>query len=258
MGRGHERGPGTRREERLPSGSPRKGSSMRRMVAMIGVTLLSTLGSVASADEPASGSRAWPAGPMIQLGLRFGYAIPLGNLAKDAKTGTVGLPLRDTFVGGIPIVFDLGFRVAHNFYLGGYGQYGVMFVNDDKNPGCKQASCSGSDVRIGANLHYHISPQSPVEPWLGAGIGYEWMTLSASSDGNTVSATFEGVEILNLQAWCDFRGVPGFDIGPFVSFSLGRFSSGSVGGSTGGVSADIPNRSSHEWLTIGLRGVFSL
>ena len=50
----------------------------------------------------------------------------------------------------------------------------------------------------------------------------------------------------------DFRLSRAFGIGPFVDLSVARFSSGHddlVG------DFDIPNKATHEWLTLGVRAV---
>jgi len=44
------------------------------------------------------------------------------------------------------------------------------------------------------------------------------------------------------------------EVGPFLSFSVGKYGSASAGGT----SADIPMTAFHEWLQIGVRGTFNL
>ena len=48
---------------------------------------------------------------------------------------------------------------------------------------------------------------------------------------------------------------PNFALGPFASFSLAKYSAGSLGG---GSSMDIANTAMHEWLQFGVRGIFNL
>ncbi len=78
------------------------------------------------------------AGGKIKLGMRLGYALPLGNSSKDWK-------MSRTFTGMIPIWIDAGYMVTANIMLGIYGQYGIVMVKN-----CPSGiSCSASDIRFG-------------------------------------------------------------------------------------------------------------
>lgn len=182
------------------------------------------------------------------LGLRLGYGIPMGDATKDN-------PLSDGTSGQIPIWLDVGYMVTRNIMVGAYGQYGIAFVKD-----CPTGfSCSGSDIRIGLQGQYHISPAEKIDPWLGVGIGYEIASLKATAGSQEVSSTLKGMEYLNLQGGADFKVSPAFGIGPFLSFSLGQY--GSATTKIPGLpdqSGDIPETAMHEWLTLGVRGAFNL
>jgi len=59
----------------------------------------------------------------VEIGVRTGYAIPLGNAAGDAD-------LDQLYSGIIPLWFDLGYRLTPNVMIGGYFQYGFGLVPD--------------------------------------------------------------------------------------------------------------------------------
>src|SRR5438105_4003214 len=76
----------------------------------------------AGAEASASaGTTGGYADKKIRLGLRLGYALPMGNLAEGAKLG-------DGISGQIPIWIDAGYMVTPNILLGLYGQYGFVSV----------------------------------------------------------------------------------------------------------------------------------
>jgi len=190
-------------------------------------------------------------GSGLSLGLRAGYGLPMGDAAKDAK-------LSDGFSGQIPIWLDVGYKLNPNIYIGGYFSYGIAMLNKDKM-GCEgDVSCSGSIMRFGANAHYHIMPEASFDPWVGAGIGYEIAGMKAEAGGAEASTTWKGLEFVNLQAGGDYKVSPNFGIGPWLSFSLAQYSSAKVKTPLGEASADIEEKAMHQWLMIGIRGVYDL
>src|SRR5215469_13519205 len=117
---------------------------------------LATLGGIAlglavSVTTGTALADATPTG--IELGLRSGYSIPLGN-STGAPSGASAPNLSDTVNGMVPIWFDAGYRFNKNMMVGANFQYGIGFVNSDKNPGCKMSgvSCSVSDLMFGVQF----------------------------------------------------------------------------------------------------------
>ena len=217
-------------------------------------------GAVVFAQEPsmpATGPGA--SGPSevhgFELGLRVGYGLPLGA-AFQLPTGatTQNVNWSDLISGMIPFWADLGYRINPNWYVGGFFQFGLGFVPSNAcSPG---VSCSANDLRFGLNVHYHFLPEGPVDPWFGLGAAYEIWNLSGSGAGVSGSSSLRGFEFGNAQLGADYKVSPEFGIGPFVTFSVAQFSDASA--SSGGLSLSgaIQNKSIHEWLIFGLRGVY--
>jgi opacity protein-like surface antigen len=183
----------------------------------------------------------------VEIGLRVGYGIPLGDAAKDVKLG-------DSIKGQIPIRLDAGYRVTSNIYVGLYFSYGIAMINKDKVKGCDVADCSASTINFGVMGAYHISPAESMDPWIGLGLGLENVTQKVSLGGNSASSTIKGLTFLDIQAGLDFKATPNLLVGPVVSFALGQYSSVS----TDAGSADITDKGMHEWLTIGVRGAYGI
>jgi hypothetical protein len=173
----------------------------------------------------------------------------------------------------IPLQLDLGYRVIPELAIGGYVMYGFGFLPDDTSERCDDtdnvagvtASCSVHDVRLGIQAQYHFLPRKKLDPWLGLGVGYEWLTfgIDASGGGSDVdiSATIHGFEFVNLQGGLDFKVARGLGLGPFLSFSIGQYSdtSSSCSGACTGFnsnSEDVENKALHQWLLLGIRGTF--
>jgi outer membrane protein W len=219
---------------------------MIRLHALVaGLVVLSATGSAFAQDGGGSDKK-------FKLGLRLGYMIPAGKIDGDTTFGGItiaGAKLSDQLSGGVPIQIDAGYMVTPNILVGLYGQYAFLFTKNC-DPG---ASCSAHDVHLGVQAQYHIMPDQSVDPWLGLGVGYEWLVGSESGSVNG-SATTTGLELLNLQGGADFQAASAFTVGPFLSLSLGQYSSVSSNGN----SADITNKALHEWITVGAKGTFGL
>jgi outer membrane protein W len=125
--------------------------------------------------------------------------------------------------------------------------------------GCTNGvSCSADDLGIGIQGQYHIMPAASADPWLGLGFGYEVLGVSESAGGQSADVSFKGLEFLTLQGGADFKVADPVAVGPFVSFSLGKYSTQTNSGALGDQSGDIPNTAVHEWLTLGVKGTFGL
>jgi outer membrane protein W len=187
-----------------------------------------------------------------------------------SPTGTTAISsnhLSDDYTGMVPISIDLGYRINPAIYVGVFAQYGFVSFNHGTNPACLDGfDCSAHDIRFGLDLHYHFLADVGFDPWIGAGVGYEMLDFSASGSvrGQAIreDGNIRGFEFLNLQAGDDFHVTPHLVVGPFIAFSLGRFSSYSLDITSAGVSqspsGDLRKRGIHEWLTIGVRGQYGL
>lgn len=197
-------------------------------------------------------------GSGFALGLRAGYGLPFGKLAaSDGDTGKVS----DVVTGVVPLQLDVGYFVNSNVYVGANFQYGLGFLKEDCPEG---ASCSASQMRFGANVSYHFSPGQALRPWLGLGVGYEMLDISASASQGGISAktklSIRGLEFAALQGGFDYRLSKTLSVGPFVNVTAGQYSSAktsiSVDGVSGGdmdESTDIEDKAMHVWAQGGVR-----
>jgi outer membrane protein W len=213
-------------------------------------TLAVTLAAAGSASADAT-----PTG--LEIGLRSGYAIPLGNSVGGAGNNS----LSNTVNGVIPIWVDAGYRLNPNIYVGAFFQYGIGLVNSSAfvaqatTCGTVAVSCSANDLMFGVDAHYHFMPDGSFDPYAGIGVGYEILNLSASQGGNSFSLGLNGFQFVNLQLGADYKAMPNLGIGPFVMFSLGQY--GNCSTSLGGT-CTLPQTSMHEWLTLGVRGAYDI
>lgn len=222
-------------------------------VSLAAATLL--IAGASSAQQPT------PAGDRgaIQLGLRLGYGVPFGKTGRTA-TDLVDDDLSSSMKGQIPIGIDAGDLITPAIYVGLLFQYGFGLIGSSGEPGCSQSgvSCSTSDITLGINAHFHLNPTASFDPWIGLGVGYEWFNLSVDFAGQSASVTGSGLEYVNVQLGGDISVAPDFAVGPLVSFSAGQYSSVSSKNANTTTSQDITNKSFHEWLLFGVRGVYNI
>jgi hypothetical protein len=185
----------------------------------------------------------------IEVGLRTGYAIPVGNIQQS-------MPLADPVIGTIPIWIDAGYRFHPNAMIGAFFQYGIGLVNGGKGEGriCGGGSdCSASDMLFGVQFHYHLLPDQTIDPWGGVGFGYEILGLDDPGTANSAGVggtSYSGFQFVNLQIGADYKFKPNLGVGPFMMFSLGEYSRCSY---TSSGNCTIPSGAMHEWLTLGIR-----
>ncbi|WP_338864514.1 outer membrane beta-barrel protein [Myxococcus stipitatus] len=191
------------------------------------------------------------------LGLRAGFGVPFGKIAAS-DDGQTSNKLSDAFSAAIPLQLEAGYFFNPNIYVGAYFQYGILTLKDD----CAEGSdCSASQLRFGVNAAYHFQATPMIDPWVGLGIGYEISSQSASRTigSTTVEAdvSVKGLEFVSGQAGLDFRITPKFSVGPYVTYTLGQYSSIGISGSSGGTdvdeSLDIEEKAMHSWLYGGVR-----
>ena len=189
----------------------------------------------------------------LSLGLRSGYGIPKGYAAQGQDLS------QNRVKGMIPVWVDIGYRWSSNFYLGAFLQYGLGY---SPNTCGSDLGCSVNDLRFGVNAHYHLLPAALFDPWVGLGFGYEILNQSISGNvvGTPVNASshLSGLEFINLQVGGDFRLSSNLSLGPFVAFTVNQFSRASVSLGGGSNPIDLTNKAIHDWMIVGVRGVFDL
>ena len=200
----------------------------------------------ATSPAPAAASaEPDPNATHFEVALRVGFGVPLGSAYQNDTGGDQSLGDIDSFT--IPVQIDLGARLGGAWFLGAYFSYG--FGGSNSTTACSGGACTPSTLRFGGQVHWHLLGNASTDPWIGLGSGYE--RVSVSSDAGT--ATLSGWEFANIQAGLDFALGSAVKLGPWVSFSLGQYSSASSSGSGGGISIDLQNKTLHEWITGGIR-----
>lgn len=241
----------------------------RSWLALSLVALAPSLRAEESASEPASLDGAER---RIQLGLRTGFGVPFGGYADVRQLGTLldtdVNSLSDDTYGAIPLWLDIGYRLTPRLLLGVYVMYGLVLpkagaATDPLGGGCPNGlDCSGAGIRFGLQGQYHFAPAARVDPWLGLGVGYEWITshVEGQAFGFPIDVETEhgGPELLHLQGGVDVRLSPAFALGPFAALSAMQYTSCSATLDGEYTTCRLPDAAWHGWLVFGVRGALGL
>jgi hypothetical protein len=240
----------------------------RLLPATLGLCAVSSLLALpARADD---GAPSDPSG-RVHLALRTGFGVPFGKYA-DARTvatfrdDDVNAIADDTY-GVIPVWLDAGYWLSSNFMLGAYFMYGLVLpksapANDPLAGGCPEGfDCAATGLRAGIQAQYAFSVDGPLRPWIGLGLGYEWVHTDIEGSAGLalqLESSNSGPEFLHLQGGADVVLHPRFMLGPFASVSALRYTSCSV--KLGGQEqpCEIDQGAWHGWLALGVRGAFNL
>ena len=227
---------------------------MFRRLAVLALTL--ALPTLASAQYGPRRVRHWgygppPSGPTLSAWL--GVGVPSGNIS-DEGDGPLGDVVNNDFVIGV----GAGYRFNPLFRAGFFFEGAPLNIHDSA---CAPGDpCDGSDVRFGLDAQLHLAPYRRADPWVGMGVGYEWLSFHATGCDSTGACFAErfrygGWLFPRLSAGLDLAVSPMARIGPYLSYSAGQYANVDT---TSAGSQSIQNQSFHGWLEIGFRGSFDL
>lgn len=207
-------------------------------------------------DSDTTGDDTWMTNESgVALGGHAGYAIPFGNVAKDAGP----YDLNKYIAGALPFVFEIGYRITPKIYVGGYFSFAFAPTSSDL---CARVggdcSSSATQLKFGPQVRYSFTPERRFSPWVGVGGGYEVINLSIDQGNANESYTVKGWEFFTGEVGGDIHVARDFVIGPYASFGVGQYFSSDKTASTGGsTSSDFKSTSLHEWLTLGMRAQYA-
>lgn len=202
----------------------------------------------------------------FSTGLRLGLGVPLGKAVRDPFGAE--RDLNDLTPWRAPVWVDLGYALSGAVTIGAYAQVGVGGVGDS----CV-GDCDWSDIRVGGEAEWRFVPGAPVNPWLGVGLGWEWLSFRqlvsaevTDEMGNTVTATgrvaerFGGPELM-LHGGVDFQVEDALRIGPYASATVSQYLTDSFSCTPANElcpgDGSIDGSALHAWIGVGLRGAYT-
>ena len=146
--------------------------------------------------------------------------LPWGN-ASDLQ----GDELAARYGWQLPLVLEAGYKLSKPVFLGLYAGvgYGPVGSGNEAEAACaaEGVTCRALSFQLGAQAQYHFAPSDRINPWVGAGFGWEMARQSLSNGAYTETQNSSGLTLLKLGLGADYRSSFGF--GPFVEVSAGRY-----------------------------------
>ena len=176
----------------------------------------------------------------FQLGIRTGVALPAGKLSEGTAMDALA-------AAQIPLFVDVGAKISRYVFLGGYASFALGGVSDrwDRNSCRRDESCSTRSAHLGAQIQLHLGSFDRVNPWIGYGLGYEWLWTAGFPE-----TTYHGWEYGRFMAGFDLRLSREWGLGPFIDGTIAEYQS--ISGPTI-ATTDIDRTAIHSWVTVGLR-----
>jgi hypothetical protein len=147
--------------------------------------------------------------------------------------------------GAFPLVVDADVRLPGHFLVGVLFQYASLRDPADCGNNCFPSS---SATRLGVTLGYRRELGTRLRAQAGLGVGYEWLAVNGSEE-----LRWSGLELGRLETGADYLVAPRVALGPFVSFSLSRYTNGPLD-----VMGNANPPALHSWLLFGVRAGFSV
>jgi hypothetical protein len=195
-----------------------------------------------------------PAHHGFQLAFRTGVAVPFGNVSTTT-------PMSDALSLQAPFIVDIGGKPIPHLFVGASLGAAIGGAAGAIERTCEQlaVNCVGVGFRGSVLVAYNARPDEAINPWVGAGFGYEIGSSSGTNGRTTITNSFRGFEFGHLLGGIDFRLQEYFGIGPFIDAALGRYDFAESDTNAGGLvthrGGTIEDKSFHVWLILGVRVV---
>jgi hypothetical protein len=179
----------------------------------------------------------------FEAAFRTGLSIPVGFIESN-------LPVQEIAGLQVPVMLEMGARTSPRVFVGGYAAVGIGSTSRRFDQDfCNARDCAARTVRIGGELHLHIRPAEVVDPWVGAGIGYEWFFTSG-----TPKVHMSGVEAIRPMIGVDLRMSKSAALGFFLDAPLSVYTTYEPPVAELDRATD---KRIHSWVTFGIRLVLS-
>jgi hypothetical protein len=227
--------------------------------------------------EPVAMHRKGRVGPEFAVSGNAGLGA--GYVYKDSPTASGGresLKITDSAKVSVPVIAEVGVRATPHFYIGVWGSWEKVFTKENEFSCPAGFDCSTQQWRVGPEVRYHFAPHAGFDPWLGLGVGLEFLkshvtgtTQVPVAPGTTVPAqvdtqvTDRGPTFARVTLGGDVRVAHALSVGPIITASIGSYTVRTGTQTldiTGAGSREVPlapvDDGFHALFTVGLRVAF--
>jgi hypothetical protein len=170
----------------------------------------------------------------------------------QGNTGGLATRMSDLVTATVPLMIDGGYRLSRAAYVGGTIVWGPGIAPN--SGGCPvNGSCYRQDMQARVEARLYLDPRARTGWWVAFAMGWEAATFSEGTKGSSVTRTFTGPVLADLEIGVDSRhDSPA--LGPYLGVSFVEFLSQGLNPAATPVSTWIPSPGVHAWVALGLRG----
>jgi hypothetical protein len=220
----------------------------------------------AVATAPAVG--ASPGGANVfTLGLRLGGAASAGAVAGVVDSSEERSMSDEFGSGGLRVAVEAGVQFPGGMTLAAFFRGGPNPVGANQGGGLCETDYGCSNTRVfmyGVEALYHFRRGADLQPFVGAGFGWERSGYDVENRdpysgavGETATLRYKGM-FLEAQAGVDYALSSRAFLGLFASSAVGRYTTVEMSGDGATMSGDIEETKLHGWNGLGLRVRFDL
>ncbi len=192
----------------------------------------------------------------LVLGVRAGAAVPLGELEAGKRA--------DEIVARVfPVEASVGWLLAPDLEVGLQGGYGFGSISDAWTNDCSATGrdCSVHLWRLAARGEY-AAAKGDFLPFVAATLGWEWEVERWETSADNWDRFTRSGWLAGIEAGADLPLAKGLQMGAFVGASFGQLLSRSLKREVAGLGTEdagaITSPEMHGWISIGVRGKFTL
>jgi hypothetical protein len=192
----------------------------------------------------------------VTIGARGGLALPLGTLED-------GTPAKQNVDFAYPVEGVVGWKLSPALEVGLQGGYAFTSTGGDWSKECAVTgrTCRAHLWNLAARGEYAVKAGDFL-PFVAATLGWEWEVERWELRADDWEQRRRSGWLAGLEAGAYVPATKTLDLGAYVGGSLGQFLSVTVNGENAGYaysdSGAIHGPAVHGWLSIGLRGRFTL
>lgn len=192
--------------------------------------------------SPAAGDEL---GRRVEIGASLGYGLPFGDAERGSRVS-------DTTFGDVLLGVDAGYRLTRRVGVAVHAHYGIGVPTLCATASDCEASL-GSDIGLELVARYHAPRIGPFAPQIDLGMGYEWLTTRLVDSGAQSARSYAGPVFVTARVTAPLGLGERWSVGPVLDGSYGTFTAFTLRTTAQSFSGDVPWRSPHVWLSLGVR-----
>jgi hypothetical protein len=191
---------------------------------------------------------------VLTFALSVANIFPQGDVAGVVGSSDVQTMSEEFGSGGLAAGVRGGYRFPFGLTVGAFFEGGpTPFQPSAGNGLCTTYRCTDARVfRYGLEALYHFRRDRDLQPFLGAGVGWERSGYDVDTGGGTATVRYLGT-LFDARIGADYQFASRLFVGAYVADAVGKYDTVELTGGGSTATGDIAEKKTHGWLQFGLR-----